>query len=76
MAYKSVAWPLKQISRSTHLYRSPTRHYHHLLREGQCLHLVVGDVNQSEFELPVNLFEFAAQLPFQMRINHGQGFIK
>ena len=58
------------------LHRAAARHHHHLLGEGQRLDLVVRDVDQRELELVVDLLELAAQLPLQVRVDHGQRLVE
>ena len=76
VAHKAVAGPLEQFSGRAHLHRPSARHHHHLLGKGQRLHLVVGHINQGQFELVVDLLELAPQLPFQVRVDHGERLIK
>ena len=58
------------------LHRPAARHHHHLLGEGQRLDLVVGDVDQGELELVVDLLELAPQLPLEVRVDHRQRLVE
>ena len=73
---KLVFGPVEQRVGRAHLHRAAPRHHHHLVSEGQGLDLVVGDVDQRELELVVDLLQLAPQLPFQVRIDHRQRFVE
>jgi hypothetical protein len=48
----------------------------HLVGEGQGFHLIVGDIDQGQFQLFVDFLELAPQVPFQVGIDDGQRFIE
>jgi hypothetical protein len=55
---------------------SPFVHDNHLIGKGQCLHLVVGDIDHRQFQLFVNFLELAPQMPFQVGVDDGERFIE
>ena len=65
-----MLWSLKQLGCRSCLYRSAPGHDDNFLSKGQGLDLIVRDIDQGEFQFVVDLFEFASQLPFQMRIDN------
>ena len=67
---------LEKIFRRAGLNDFTLVHDHHFFGKREGLHLVVRHVNQRQFKLLVDLFELAPQMPFEMRINDGQRFVK
>ena len=66
----------KQFLRRAQLNNLAAIHDNNLVGKGQGFDLIMGDINHGRTQLIVNFLELAAQNPFQMRIDHGQGFIK
>jgi len=66
----------KQIHRSPDLNDLPFLHDHDLIGKGQCLRLVVGDVDHCRAHALVQLLQLRTQLPFQMRVYDGQRFVE
>ena len=76
VADKGVLRPFEQIRRAADLHRPAAGHHHHLVGKGQRLDLIVGDVDQRELQLMVDLLELAAQLPLEVGVDHRQRLIE
>ena len=58
------------------MHRTPPCHDDNLLGKSERFDLVMGDINQRQLELVMNLLELAAQLPFEVRVNHRQRLVE
>ena len=67
---------LEQFCRRADLYHCPLIHHHHLVGEGQGFGLVMGDIDHGVAELLMQGLELRAQLPFHMRVDHGQRLVE
>ena len=76
VADEGVLRPVEELRGAAGLDRAAARHHHHLLGEGERLDLVVGDVDQGELELLVDLLELPAQLPLEVRIDDRERLVE
>ncbi len=76
MPDKSVGRPVEQFAGRSHLHHGAVMHHHDRIGEGQRLGLVVGDIDHADIELLVQLLQLRSQLPFEMRIDHGQRLVE
>ena len=76
MADEGMCRALEQFDRRADLHDIAVLHHHHLIGEGQRLGLVMGDIDHRRAHPLVQLLQLGAQLPFQMRVDHGQRFVE
>lgn len=76
MTDKGVRRTLKKLHRSSNLHNFTVLHDHDLIGKGQSLGLVVSHVDHRRLDPLMQLLQLGTQLPFQMRVDHGQRFIK
>ena len=76
MADESVCGTFEQLDRRADLHHFAQLHHHHLIGKGQRLGLVVGDVDHRRLDALVQFLELGAQLPFQMRVDHGERLVE
>ena len=76
ITHKGMGRGFKQLFRRAHLHHTAVIHDNNLIGEGERLGLVVGDVDHGMAKLAVQLLKLGAQLPFHVRVDHGEGFVK
>src|SRR5690625_3555969 len=75
-ADEGVAGILEELLRAPELKYAPLVHDDHMVREGQSLVLIMGDIDHGRPIALVNLLELATELPFQVRIDHGERLVE
>ena len=76
VADEGVPRPLEQLDRRADLDDHALMHHHDLVGEGERLGLVVGDVDHGPRDALVQLLELGAQLPLEVRVDHGQRLVE
>ena len=67
---------IKKFLRRANLKNNAGVHHHHFVREGQRLGLVVSHIDHRVTKALVDFLKLRTQLPFEMRIDNRERFIK